>query len=320
MNEHVFAPLNQNQFDALVSFVFNIGVRAFRGSPTLRRLNEGRPLEAALAMEMWRKADLEGERIVIDALVRRRAAEKALFLRPVDGWIARPDARCCRRRSTTTLASMMPLHTPIATRTPMAGDRAYAERAPESPRLEPPEPPSASAAAAAAVIERLEAILSETEAEPGDRRRRRRPHRTGRAAPPSGEAAAEVGRRHALRDAVHPGRRREAAAPSRRAHPLLFLALAALGVGLFMLAALWGFQPQAVEVLGVVVADRGPGGRRARRRLPCGRRSTSCSIASACRATGLTRSIRTAPLKCRMTARPRGGLQAAGSLAAAALC
>src|SRR5271165_4679552 len=81
VNELIFAPLNQNQFDALVSFVFNIGVRSFRGSPTLRRLNEGRPLEAALAMELWRKADLEGERIVVDALVRRRAAEKALFLR-----------------------------------------------------------------------------------------------------------------------------------------------------------------------------------------------------------------------------------------------
>ena len=52
VNEHVFAPLNQNQFDALVSFVFNIGVRNFRGSTTLRRLNEGRALEAAIAMEM----------------------------------------------------------------------------------------------------------------------------------------------------------------------------------------------------------------------------------------------------------------------------
>ena len=89
VNEFVFAPLTQNQFDALVSFVFNIGVRSFRGSPTLRRLNEGRPLEAAMAMELWRKADLEGERIVIDALVRRRAAEKALFLKPGGGWVDR---------------------------------------------------------------------------------------------------------------------------------------------------------------------------------------------------------------------------------------
>ena len=46
----------------------------------LRRLNEGEPLQAACAMELWRKAEFEGERIVVDALVRRRAAEKALFL------------------------------------------------------------------------------------------------------------------------------------------------------------------------------------------------------------------------------------------------
>ncbi|MGH6957954.1 MAG: lysozyme, partial [Caulobacteraceae bacterium] len=90
VNEHVFAPLTQNEFDALVSFVFNIGAAAFRTSPTLRRLNEGRPLEAALTMELWRKSDLEGERIIIDALVRRRAAEKALFLKPPGGWMAAP--------------------------------------------------------------------------------------------------------------------------------------------------------------------------------------------------------------------------------------
>src|SRR6201996_1815112 len=38
VNEHVYAPLNQNQFDAMVSFAFNIGARAFKSSPTVRRL------------------------------------------------------------------------------------------------------------------------------------------------------------------------------------------------------------------------------------------------------------------------------------------
>ena len=127
VNEHVYAPLNQNQFDALVSFVFNIGVRNFRGSPTLRRLNEGRPLEAALAMEMWRKSDLEGERIVVDALVRRRSAEKALFLRPTEGWTAAPTP-VLPPKIDYDVASILPLHTPIATRTSMAGERAFAER------------------------------------------------------------------------------------------------------------------------------------------------------------------------------------------------
>jgi lysozyme len=43
-------------------------------------------------MELWRKADIGGERIVVDALVRRRAAEKLLFLTPPDGWEPVPSA------------------------------------------------------------------------------------------------------------------------------------------------------------------------------------------------------------------------------------
>ena len=90
IDEHVFTPLTQNQFDALISFVFNIGVDNFLHSAVLRRLNEGALIEAAFALEIWRRADFEGERIVMDALVRRRAAEKALFLTPQEGWIATP--------------------------------------------------------------------------------------------------------------------------------------------------------------------------------------------------------------------------------------
>jgi len=41
VNLYVFAELNQNQFDALVSFVFNVGVGAFRKSTLLRLLNQG---------------------------------------------------------------------------------------------------------------------------------------------------------------------------------------------------------------------------------------------------------------------------------------
>jgi len=90
VNEMTLAPLNQNQFDALCSFVFNIGAENYRGSSTLRRLNEGQMLQAAACMELWRKADVQGRRIVVDAIVRRRAAEKLLFLTPMDGWIPAP--------------------------------------------------------------------------------------------------------------------------------------------------------------------------------------------------------------------------------------
>src|SRR4051794_5388166 len=91
LNEHVFTGLGQNEFDALSSFVFNIGSDNFTRSGVLKRLNEGSPVMAACAMELWRKAEVGGERIVVDALVRRRAAEKALFLTPDNGlWVPAP--------------------------------------------------------------------------------------------------------------------------------------------------------------------------------------------------------------------------------------
>lgn len=81
INENVFAPLTQGQFDALVSFSFNIGPKAFLASETLHALNNGRPLEAANALDVWRKSTINGKTYIVDALMRRRTAEKALFLR-----------------------------------------------------------------------------------------------------------------------------------------------------------------------------------------------------------------------------------------------
>jgi lysozyme len=80
LNHLALAPLSQNQFDALVSFVFSIGQDAFKRSDILRNLNAGQPIAAACAMDAWRKSTALGEAQVIDILVRRRAAEKALFL------------------------------------------------------------------------------------------------------------------------------------------------------------------------------------------------------------------------------------------------
>mgnify|MGYP003118670436 CR=1 FL=1 len=80
INESVHAPLSQGQFDALVSFAFNIGPKAFLASDTLRALNNGRPLDAANGLDAWRKSTINGQTYVVDALMRRRTAEKALFL------------------------------------------------------------------------------------------------------------------------------------------------------------------------------------------------------------------------------------------------
>ena len=69
--------LNQNEFDALVSFSFNVGVNALKNSTLLRLLNDGadRSIVAAEFLR-WNKG---GDK-VLEGLTRRRQAEKALFL------------------------------------------------------------------------------------------------------------------------------------------------------------------------------------------------------------------------------------------------
>lgn len=240
VNEHVFAPLNQNQFDALVSFAFNIGARAFKSSPTVRRLNEGRVLEAALAMELWRKADLEGERIVIDALVRRRAAEKALFLRPVDGWVPAPTPVLPPKMDYDALG-LIPLTTPVETHTELSGERARAERAPLAP---PPvrEEPSAAEAAAQAAIERLQAMLEEPSAGANP----------APAASATSEAQPDPAAAGPAEPAIFVPTGLTVGRPRRRwVGPFAILLLGAVGVGLLALAAIWGFQPETDQVLGV---------------------------------------------------------------------
>jgi lysozyme len=241
VNEHVYAPLNQNQFDALVSFTFNIGPRSFKSSPTVRRLNEGRVLEAALAMELWRKADLEGERIVIDALVRRRAAEKALFLKPMDGWVPAPTPVLPPRMDYDAVG-LIPLTTPVEARTALEGDRAHAERAPPAaPAIR--EDPSASEAAAQAVIDRLESILAEPSAATGERQAGATDEATARAA---AKPAEPLERAIFVPTGLTVGR------PRRRwLAPLGILLLGAVGVALLALAAMWSLQSEADQVLGV---------------------------------------------------------------------
>jgi len=159
VNELTLAPLNQNQFDALCAFVFNIGVEDYRGSSVLRRLNEGQPLQAAAYMEMWRKADVGGERIVVDALVRRRAAEKLLFLTPVDGWVPAPTPVLTPRIDLDAVEGV-PMQTPAQVTTSLEGERAIAERD-DIPAVE--ERQSASQRAVAAVGARLQRIFPEPE-------------------------------------------------------------------------------------------------------------------------------------------------------------
>lgn len=90
ITEHVFAPLTQNEFDALASLAFNIGPERFLRSDVLLNINEGRPIDAAEAFDDWRMTEFDGRVVVVDALARRRAAEKALFLTPEEGYVVAP--------------------------------------------------------------------------------------------------------------------------------------------------------------------------------------------------------------------------------------
>lgn len=82
VNLRVEVPINQNQFDALVSFVFNLGGGAFRRSTLLRLLNAEDYAGAADQFPRWNKARVNGVLVALKGLTRRRAAERALFLEP----------------------------------------------------------------------------------------------------------------------------------------------------------------------------------------------------------------------------------------------
>lgn len=76
--------LNQNEFDALVSFSYNVGLSALEKSSVLKRLNSGDRTGAAAAFALWNK----GGGRVLPGLVSRRSREAALFLKPANA----PDA------------------------------------------------------------------------------------------------------------------------------------------------------------------------------------------------------------------------------------
>lgn len=71
----VTTAVTQGQFDALASFIYNIGSKAFEKSTLLRYLNTGKPDAAASEFGRWVYAG--GRKI--PGLIRRRAAESLLF-------------------------------------------------------------------------------------------------------------------------------------------------------------------------------------------------------------------------------------------------
>jgi lysozyme len=75
-------PLRQNQFDALVSLVFNIGQGAFAKSTLRKKLYALDYAGAAAEFSRWVYASVEGKQKPLPGLVKRRAEERALFEKP----------------------------------------------------------------------------------------------------------------------------------------------------------------------------------------------------------------------------------------------
>lgn len=80
----VTEPLNDNQFSALVIFAYNVGLMALRGSTALRLVRMGQLAGVPDALKLWNKIhDRSGVPVVDAGLVKRRAAECALWNTPV---------------------------------------------------------------------------------------------------------------------------------------------------------------------------------------------------------------------------------------------
>ena len=74
-------PLNQNQFDALVCFCYNLGTGIFKGS-LLNAIKSKQWTNVASQILLYNKARVNGKLTVLKGLDRRRKAESALFLKP----------------------------------------------------------------------------------------------------------------------------------------------------------------------------------------------------------------------------------------------
>lgn len=73
-------PLEQHEFDAVVSMVFNMGAGVLANSNTLAVLNKGNKNKFADMMLMWNKVRRDGKLVPIDGLTNRRKMERNIFL------------------------------------------------------------------------------------------------------------------------------------------------------------------------------------------------------------------------------------------------
>ncbi len=68
MNKVIKVPTSQNEFDALVSETYNIGITAMQDSTFIKRHNAGDKVGCAEAMQWWNKVTVKGKKVTSNGL------------------------------------------------------------------------------------------------------------------------------------------------------------------------------------------------------------------------------------------------------------
>lgn len=84
IKKNIIVPLNQNQFDALVSWSFNCGTGVLKTSTLSKVLNQKEYSQVPERLLDWCKATVDGKKVVIQGLKNRRVAEGQLWSTPVE--------------------------------------------------------------------------------------------------------------------------------------------------------------------------------------------------------------------------------------------
>lgn len=79
-DEIAHGKLNQNQFDALISLAYNIGIKGLKGSSVYRNIKACNYRATADSFLAWNKGRINGKLTVLKGLTKRRAKERELFL------------------------------------------------------------------------------------------------------------------------------------------------------------------------------------------------------------------------------------------------
>lgn len=80
VNKAINVPTSQNEFDALVSETYNIGITAMQDSTFIKRHNAGNKGGCAEAMQWWNKVTVKGKKVTSNGLKNRRRMEADIYL------------------------------------------------------------------------------------------------------------------------------------------------------------------------------------------------------------------------------------------------